>query len=233
MQYISGYYRQQNGGSSSALVLQQAVYKKNNMPVLLACICTPKTAKSRKTAKKHLPEEREERENAGREARLLADWFYDRGLAHGKKGGERAWTAMAGSFTRVLRQTDRTANIETAGILCAGEHILLFGNGAPVISLLNTRNARANCRKLLGDDSTCPQYSPGEFHCREGILQRGIGILVATETFYGQTRLLLAECLRAEKMKTQEHLDKRLKELGSFGEERGGTDMGAILLCTV
>lgn len=209
MQYLSGAYWQRREHNSAGLVLQQVFCRKKRTPVLFAGICT----------------------SAGPEQDFLLSglltWFYERGLSLCARGGEKGWDAAVNSLEHAtealfMRSKDG-GNRKFAGILCAGYRFVLFGQGGHRICLVNIRNRKPHCRDI-GDTS-------GAFYRKEGFLQKGIGILLATDSFYQKTDTLLADCLKAEDMYSQDCLDRHLKELGDYGGQRGGENLGAVYFC--
>ncbi len=203
MEYLSAFYRQE-GENTASLLLLQAYYKPKQMPVLLAAVC-----------EKNSPDgERPEEEGI---LLALKDWFYETGLFQCAEKGDGGWN-------RALRQLEReylSYGADFCAFLCAGRHFLQFGQGEQRAYLLNTRNNRRLCRRL-------PQGC-----WQEGIMQEGIGILLATSGFQVMTdEAYLAEAFGGETLRTERELEVRLKRVGTFLENRGGSDMGAVFFAT-
>lgn len=208
MQYLTTYYWQQGEHNATSLVLQQVYLKKTKTPMVLACICTDTTVGDR-----------------GRRFAIgLTDWFYATGLPLCDRGGKKVEKALSDSLERYLAKNDLQSRM--AGVLCVGHSLWMFRQGGQEICLLNTRNLRPNCRDMGTEEKEADRIS-----FQRGSIERGVGILLATEGLYRQiSREVLAECLDMGKLRSQSRLDKRLRELGCKGEAQGGMDMGAILL---
>lgn len=242
MEYMSSFYWQQeeNAHNSTSLLLQQVMLGKNT--VLLGGICTDKA------------------DNAGRESSYLTGqllgWFYGRGLTLFHKGGEKEMREMQKSLGEVLNRLSRelatcknrkkipvqNPGPDISGILCIGCHFVVFYCGEQRIYALNTKFLRPHMKCLAGGRESVPDQG---IQMKYGILQPGVGILLATEPFYRYlTDDMLRECLAARQLRTQLQLDKRLEELGRAAEHiRAGEaqrennknadpNMGAVLLVT-
>lgn len=210
MKYLSAFYRQQEEHNSTALVLQQLYHRRTRTPVLLACVCAS---------------EGREKEEAGHWITQLLNWFYETGLGLCRSKSERNWKHMEDSLEKCCRSS---GDIRFAGILCAGNHYLLFCQGRQQAVLLNSRYGRANCRNLSGEGKAAEG-----FHMQGGIMQKGIGILLATAPFPEIiSPRLLKECLNVKEIHRQNQLEKRLRELGALAEREGGRDMGAVMFMT-
>lgn len=220
--FITSAYWQQ-GLNDSALLLQH--YQYGEQPLCFACLC-PGEGEVRGKAGAYLTE------------RLL-DWF--RGLPWGcltrdpegrlQRFGNKLEKTVerAGREMRDRGLLTKQEEPDLTGILCVGEHFILFGHGSCQIRLLNRCFDRGYIQRIEGPS---PIRENGSF-LRQGILQRGIGLLFATESFCSRvTDLEMRECLHVETVRTQEQADRHLRELGQRAKELGGSHMGAVLLLT-
>lgn len=208
MQYFASHYLQAVGGNATSLVLQQAYHKGRRMPVLLACVCTDK----------------KRRHDGRRIGEELTDWFYGTALSLCGKYGIKGMETAAENLNKILIQSRKDGEADMAGIFCVGSSFQIFQWGKTKISILNDRNHHANCRELRMD-------AGGWEATQRGILQRNVGILLSSEGFWTVIpRRVIEECLQVRELRTQNKVDARLRELGCFGEEKGGTNMGAVLL---
>lgn len=164
---------------------------------------------------------------AGHLVTNLADWFYESGLSVCGRVGHRAMKEAGSSLKRCLCSMPYgQKGPQLSGVFCVGSSLYLFGRGGMKIRLLNTQNQHSHSLELvLGD------VSGKEFIFREGMIQRGVGILLATNSFYEKVpEEYLKECLKVRELHSQRSVERRVRELGAYGENRGGRDMGAILL---
>ena len=142
-------------------------------------------------------------------------------------------------------------NIDVAGFLGVGEHVLLFSRGLVEIYLLNMGFGRGHAHKITPDcDKGHPKMpghpkeihhvkqgtdeemqNQGKLYLQRGMLEHNAGLLLATESF-GRTATGEngSGCLSVGEVWTQEQAKRRLEELGSCGAAMGETDMGAVLL---
>lgn len=221
MQYFATHYIQSANENAVSLVLQQAYHKRRRMPVLLACVCTESGRKWDC-----------DMEVKRKVVASLADWFYGQGLELCGKNGEKGMDNITHSLEQVLNKKLSVGRegspLQFSGILCVGQQFLLFRQGEQEIILLNTRNCRVSSSAL-----TIQQGNAGNVYFQSGAIQKGVGILLATKSFYASTpRNALEECLDVREMGTQEQAESRLRELGHFAEAQGGEHMGAILIVT-
>lgn len=121
-------------------------------------------------------------------------------------------------------------DVSLTGIFCIGEHFLLFHRGRQKIYLFNRSFGRGTVR-CVSDELAA---GPGDgLAVRQGSLQRDVCLMFATESFCGSaTKQELAECLHVTDVLSEEHADRRLRELGERGAGRGGCHMAAALLMT-
>jgi len=125
----------------------------------------------------------------------------------GLAGTEEAWTAQ----------------VSFAGIFCLGEHFLLFGRGNAGIRLLN-HGIRKTC---VGNPIGCGE----ELQIKQGVMEPGIGLLLATNSFYRNVEEdAMREGLSVEEVLNGIQTEKHLRELGRAAERAGGGNMAAVLL---
>lgn len=222
MQYFASYYRQPDVDNATSVLLQQAYHKKRRMSVILACVSMEGDS-FQANGFGNL-------KYGNVLLRELADWFYGTGLSLCSRSGEQGMGMIADSFAKnlngILRDCAEIATCQWSGVLCVGQSILVFGQGKQQIRLLNTKNHRPYCHELrLQGGGT------EGLNFRMGTIQRGVGVLLATEEFYRCIPVKkIEECLNVREMKSGEQVDRRLRELGYYGEEQGGTDLGSVLI---
>ena len=209
MQYFATHYWQTAGDNATSLVLQQAYHKRHKMPVLLACVCTD-------------PKGRYDGRRIGENLKV---WFYDTALPFCGKSGRKGAEPVMEKLNKTLTQSMGETEADLAGIFCAGSSFQIFQKGKAQICILNDRNHHANCRKLQMN------VSPEKIAVQRGILQRNVGILLTSEGFHAAVpHRIIEECLQVREMNSQNRVETRLRELGGFGEESAGRNMGAVLL---
>lgn len=217
MELFSTYYWQQ-GENATSLVLQQVICKKGSLPALLACVCTEKRQEDGMMAKG----------TGGNFCGRLADWFHEEFLPGCLKGAAMDMGTAGSRLQQMAAHAvgeELTAGLSVAGILCSGEHFVLFYQGEQRIYLLNTRFLRPSVKCLTGHTDT------GILRVQEGIMQQNIALLLATEPFYRVIpEQTWKECLNVRDIREERRAGKRLEELGEYGERQGGVHMGAVLL---
>lgn len=208
MEFMAGYYRQKE--DSTALLLQQ--YICHGVPLCLGCICG----------------------GEGREAGMAGGVFTGR-LLEEFRGS--SLLKAAGTRVKFMRRIEQHAyrcwercgtseDFWTAGILCAGEEFLLFSGGQVKIILCNTGFGRPALREIGGEGVT-----ERKMWSRHGSMETGIGILLASESLYENIPWEdLQSCLAVKDIKDSGQTRKRVRELGSAAERRGGKGMAALLL---
>lgn len=218
--FITSVYWQQ-GCNDSALLLQH--YRYREVPLCFACICAGE-GEIKGRAGAYLTE------------RLLS-WFRGlslRQLARNPEGRmPRLERGLEGMIERSKKELVghgllQEEELDFAGILCAGEYFLLFREGSCQVCLLNRCFDKGHLGRISGEP-----LSESDSYFRQGILQREIGILLATGSFCSRLEdRELRECLHVKSVETQEQADRHLLELGNRAEELGGRHMGAVLLLT-
>lgn len=218
--FITSIYWQREH-NDSALLLQHYRYK--GVPLCFACICAGEG-------------EAKGRAGAYLTGQLLL-WF--RALPLRRLAGNPE-ERLPGLETRLAERIERSkkelerrgllqhGRMDYSGILCAGEHFLLFREGSCQICLLSRCFDRGHFGRI-GEW----RISEGGRFVQQGILQQGIGLLLATESFCSKLRdRELEECLHVVTVGTREQADRHLQELGLRAEEQGGRHMGAVFLLT-
>jgi len=125
-----------------------------------------------------------------------------------------------GSLSAGSTDLEKVAGL--AGIFCIGEEFLLFGRGSVGVQLLN--------RGMVGEGvGTSLEYGK-EFWMQQGGMEPGIGLLLATGSFFGNVgEEALQEGLSVVTVLTGTQTEKHLRELGKAGERSGGRNMAAVL----
>lgn len=209
----------QREASSPSLLLQQ--YQCGPTQVVFACICG---------------EENGGRAGAYMTERLLS-WFRRVNLKtltkSGEKGIETAKKALAGLLEEIDRELENggmAGKGDTAFcvFLCSGAFYVMLHRGGGGIRLINRAFGRICMRKLKGEEGergVC---------MGQGVMQWGVGLLLATESFYQcLPESVIKEGLAVGEIGQERQLEKRLKELVEEGERLGGRGIGAVMLCTI
>ncbi|MCM1325939.1 MAG: hypothetical protein NC094_06085 [Bacteroidales bacterium] len=150
----------------------------------------------------------------------LTDWLHEDILAVYKRKNCVDWDKVSEDLQRMK------AGFSCAGILCMGEEFLLFGQGKQRIYLLNRGFQKAHIRKLTGTGAFTNQKQMPKMH--RGMMEPGVSLLLATEPFYtALTEQMLGDCLGGD-IREERQGAACLRELGQYGEERGGRNLGAI-----
>lgn len=152
----------------------------------------------------------------------LVDFFHEEVLAdYGRKGGVD-WNAIFRKLQSMTpHKSDGEEEFSCSGILCLGEEFLLFGQGKQRIYLLN-RGFQKACIKMLLGESALKLY--------RGIMEPEVSLLLATEPFYEHlTEQMLRDCLGGG-IRDDRQASLYLRELGKYGEERGGRNIGAVFV---
>lgn len=206
MEFMSGYYRQEE---STALLLQQYVCR--GVPVCLGCICGG------------------ESRQAGMAGGLFTGQLLEefRGFSLLKAVGK-----PSGFLKRIEKWLYRCqescivpTDFWTAGILCIGESFLIFTEGEVKITLCNIGFGRPLLHEIGENDRE------RRMQIQMGSMEVGIGILLASESFYRNVpRADMQNCLSVKEINDSRQTQKRIRELGGMAEKRGGRGMGALLL---
>lgn len=209
MEFMTGYYRQKE--DSTALLLQQ--YVCHGVPVCLGCICG----------------------GEGRGAGIAGGLFTGRILGEFRrtsllwavKRRQECLRRMERQLYRCRKSITAPPDFWTAGILAVGEEFLLFHEGAVRIALCNTGFGRPALQEIGGND---PLRGMG-LQLQRGSMETGIGVLLASESFYGHIPGEdMRSCLWVKDIRKPGQTQKRLQELGRMAERQGGRQMGALLL---
>lgn len=212
MQYFATHYWRSGEKNTASLVLQQAYHKRKRMPVLLACI------------------QKNGREKSAFSGEAI-DWFYGKCLELCNRNGEKGIKTVERAFTDFLKQAIQekacdNSEFEVAGILIVGKCFVMFQKGRQRIRLINTRNHCSFCRDIAIDGA-----SVGGLCFQAGIIQKGVGILLTTDVFDENISCdMVQECLNVRELRTQEQVDKHLRELGSVAKKNEKNSLGAVLI---
>ncbi|MCM1186491.1 MAG: hypothetical protein NC251_01425 [Lachnoclostridium sp.] len=150
----------------------------------------------------------------------LTDWLHEDILtAYGRK----ACVDWDGIFEEL---SGMNTGFSCAGILCMGEEFLLFGQGEQRIYLLNRGFQKTHIKRLMGTGDFTGQKQTLGMYC--GVMEPEVSLLLATEPFYiSLTEQMLGDCLGGD-IREERKGAARLRELGQYGEERGGRNLGAV-----
>ncbi len=201
IQYGTGHYWPRGEKEEGlALTLQQTTRARGALPIVLACVCEEGPGVGRT-------------DGGTRFCMRLTDWFYERALERWSRERMPDLTILSGELSREREE----AFFSAAGILCAGQHFLLFRRGRARVFLLNRRFLRPHLKEI-----DLPREGSGRWALEEGELQQGLGILLETDGFSrgvtGEERLA---CLAVDERSWGQRLESRLSELGRMGESRG------------
>lgn len=209
MEFMTGYYRQKE--DTTALLLQQYVCR--GVPVCLGCICGG--------------ESREAGIAGGLFTGQILEKFRKLSLLRAVKQQPECMKKMERQLYRCREGCAAPPDFWTAGLLSVGEEFLLFFEGAVKIALCNTGFGRPALREVGGNDYACGKG----LQLQRGSMEVGIGVLLASETFYGSIPGEdMQNCLWVKDIREPAQVQKRLQELGRMAERQGGRQMGALLL---
>lgn len=208
MEFMAGYYRQQE--DSVALLLQH--YVCGGVPVCLGCICGGDSPGAGAAG--------------GLFTGLLLREFRRFSLWKAVREPEKSLGKMERAVHKCREKCPAPLDFWTAGIFCMGERLLLFSEGRTRILLCNTSFGRPALRGLGEMDGEGRQLQ-----LKRGSMEPGIGILLASDSFCGNIpQESLAACLAVKDIRAPGQTRKRVQELGSAAERRGGRNMAALLL---
>lgn len=208
MNYLTSFYWTE-GIPNTSLTLQQATRKRGKMPVVLACVCEEDAMTREQGLGEHF-------------CIQLTDWFYERALEQCSRGKEPDLSVLREELTELASD----AGFSAAGILCTGERFLLFYRGRQRICLLNSRFLRPNIKELSANTDRVSALV-----VEEGILQSKVGVLLGTENFYrGISGEEIRNCLKVDAICDEKRVNRRLLELGHFGESRASGSRAAVLV---
>lgn len=207
MEFMSGDYRQKE--DSTALLLQQYVCR--GVPVCLGCICGG--------------ESREAGMAGGLFTGLLLKEFRRFSLLKAVEKPSGFLKRMERDLHRCRESCAVPPDFWTAGILCTGESLLLFSEGEVRITLCNIGFGRPSLHEIGKNDRGWRMWT------QRGSMEVGIGILLASKSFYDQIpHADMQNCLAVKDIHDSGQTRKRIRELGEMAEKRGGRGMGALLL---
>lgn len=209
MEFMTGFYRQKE--DSTALLLQQYICR--GVPVCLGCVCGGGS--------------REAGIAGGLFTRRVLEEFRKLSLLRAVKRQPECLKKMERQLYKCREDCAAPPDFWTAGLLAVGEEFLLFFEGGAKIALCNTGFGRPALQEIGGDASMCG----AGLRMRRGGMEAGIGILLASENFYGNIPGEdIRNCLWVRDIRDPGQVQRRLKELGRMAERQGGRQMGALLL---
>lgn len=152
----------------------------------------------------------------------LVDFFHEEVLTDYSRKGCMDWNAVFHKLQKMApHKSDGEEGFSCSGILCMGEEFLLFGQGKQRIYLFNRGFQKARIKMLLGE-SALKLY--------RGIMEPEVSLLLATEPFYEHlTEQMLRDCLGGG-IRDDRQASLYLRELGKYGEEQGGRNLGAVFV---
>lgn len=227
MKFLTSYYWQGQENATS-LTLQQIRLKRGGDSLLLACVC-------------------DSRDFCGH----LVDWLHEEILRKYGRKGSMDWSVALMQLRRMAAERKmpdvKIARTEScigtgfscAGILCLGSEFLMFGQGEQRVYLLNQGFRGARIKKLMGTgepacQSDSKKWGDGKeiLEVHQGMMESGVGIVLATESFYAKlTEQMLLDCLGGD-IRNEKQASLHLKELGEFSRSLGGRNLGAVFMRT-
>lgn len=203
MRFLTSYYcqeREPDRENGISLTLQQIRMKRGRDSLVLACVC-----------------------DSGDFCGQLVDFFHEEVLADYGRKGCVDWSVVFHKLQSMApHKSDGEEGFSCSGILCLGEEFLLFGQGKQRIYLLNRGFQKTRIKMLLGEAAVLKLY--------RGIMESEVSLLLATEPFYEHlTEQMLRDCLGGG-IRDDRQASLYLRELGKYGEERGGRNLGAVFV---
>ena len=210
----------------SALLLQQYRYK--SIPICLFALC-PGQNSAQGRAGAYLTGQ-------------LLQWFREQPVKRLVRNPDRYFLTLEEILEKFLEQLDTDLvsgglvpclqPSPISGIFCVDDQFLLFSRGKNKIFFLNKNFGRSHV-KCLTDPMKKEETAADSLSIRQGILQRDVGLLFATDTFYSQlTEQEIRECLYVDELCGENTVQRHLRELGDRGAALGGRDMAAGMLLT-
>lgn len=210
----------------SALLLQQCQYK--CIPICLFALCSGQN-------------EFQGKAGAYVTGQLL-QWFRGQPFKRLARNPDKYFPSLEENLEHFLGQLNgdlisgglvpHMQSIPISGIFCVNDHFLLFSCGGQKIFFLN-KNLGHGHVQCLNDPMENKKIAAGSLKIRQGILQREVGLLFATDTFCLQLKEQdIRECLYVDELCGENQIQRRLRELGRRGEALGGRDMAAGMLLT-
>lgn len=209
MKFMAGYYRQRE--ESAALLLQHFVC--GGVPVCLGCICGGDSHGAGIAG--------------GLFTGLLLREFRRLSLWKAVQRPEKTLREMERVIYKCRENCSATHDFWTVGILCVGESFLIFSEGGTRIVLCNTGFGRP----ALHEIGETGRAGGQPLQLQWGSMERGIGILLASDSFCeNNPQESLLSCLAVKDIQDSRQTQKRVQELGRAAERRGGRNMAALLL---
>lgn len=204
MEYHTAYFWQESERNLSSLALQQVYHKRKKRPIVFACV-----GRSSTTAMS-----------------ILLEWFYGHGLQQCTKRGERGIYYVGKSIRRQLIASHITTPL--VGVLGVGRRLCIFYVGETSVRVLNFQREGA-CNKELKLEAD-GRYGVGIQYV---LLEAEVGVLLGTDGFWeGISEECVEEYLNVKELDGRIRTGRRFQELAKRGEQRGGTQMAAVLLVT-
>lgn len=204
-QEISGGYRE-----SSVLVLQ---VKKGQIPIVFACICEGET------------DVKQEAIVSGYATEQLQNWFYHnysrirRSGSGLEKDWKRLWTNICCELQEYSVKKSLCFTVSIIGMLVEGNRFWLLQQGNCKAYLMNQRYLHSHIREIKTEQLN--HQSNEHPVLINGYLQKGIGILLCTEGFYGNfTEDMLCDCLATQDITEEIQITKRLNELAQASNDQ-------------
>lgn len=223
MAFFTGVYRGENVNWSVGV---QRLVRRDGVPVLFACLGHEMPWQKEKTVAE------------------LTDWFYDTALGLCEKGREepcadRVYRAFCKQYgqSKVMEaggHAEDHAGRDAAGtavFFAMGTECFYVWRGQVGITCYQILFNRVKGRSLTGTDGAETQKPNRHWQWERAVWEPGAGILLGSSTFLravGQRESELAECLRAMELKSAEHTQRHLQELGSYMERQGLKETAAI-----
>ena len=210
----------------SALLLQQ--YQCQCIPICLFALC-PGQNESQGKAGAYLTGQ-------------LLQWFRGQPFKRLARNPDKYFPALEQDLEHLLGQLSgdlisgglapHLQSFPISGIFCVDDHFLLFSCGGQKIYSLN-KNLGHGHVQCITDPVQNEKEAADSLYIRQGILQRKVGLLFATDTFCRQlTEQDIRECLYVDELCGEDQMRRHLWELGRRGEALGGRDMAAGMLLT-
>lgn len=206
MRYLTGYIWQgrKEENEQDSVLLQQIRYGKRNITAV--CVSDGKEAGAYITGQ-------------------LKIWLQRKGreLFCGKINEDRVQKELNKELVRIQMDIRRyqhknqeSFQISLSGILIADQDCWLFWGGHGCCYLFNRKFQRTHRKRIGG-------HAGKMWQVRAGRIQRGVGLLFATEQFSsGVSEETMKQCLAAQDIVREEQIERRLKELWEVGCSQDG-----------
>lgn len=183
-----------------ALLLRRSVRRKGKTPIVFVCVMRGREALCRK--------------------QLMDSWFQAKALPLCERNkADKAVDAVQRSFASSLMQDGE----DMAALFCMGRECFYVWQGEMELYAVNLCFDKGHLKKL--------SFPPDGRNCERAVLEQGVGIVLGNRDFFAYlTGEQLKECLRAERIRSQDQAKRHLTEASEAAKRQGGQNPAAAIL---